>query len=163
GDVCRTPLTAERREAETRYSSNASSAAKQLSSAEGHLNKLAVDPALTEAEAALKDFRHSSDAVGCAESVRVISKAQQIKAFLSDDEDARSLQPEVMVTQELEKAKASSDRAAQAILYLALCEILSFGTADKGAPSRAMRDKALEAGNEAADLFQGLAETRMQA
>ncbi|CAJ1397525.1 unnamed protein product, partial [Effrenium voratum] len=103
------------------------------------------------------------DAVGCAESVRVISKAQQIKAFLSDDEDARSLQPEVMVTQELEKAKASSDRAAQAILYLALCEILSFGTADKGAPSRAMRDKALEAGNEAADLFQGLAETRMQA
>lgn len=163
GEVCRTPLLAERHEAENRFASKSSEAAKLLIAAEGHLNKLQGDGAITAAEAALKAFRSAGDAVGSAESLRVLAKAQQVQAYL-DDEDARALNPAELFSEDFEKAKSSNDQTAQAVLQLGLLDILSFGTAATGwVPSRATRDKALEAGNEAFQLFQSIGDSRLQA
>eukprot|EP00913_Durusdinium_trenchii_P020703 g19444.t1 len=157
GEVCRTPLIAERHDAELRFASNSSAAAKQAIAAEGHLNKIEIESAQTAAESALQAFRSSglttSDAVGCAECTRLIAKTQQLKAYFMDDEESRSLKPAEMLsqdrstpfgestarlppnpegTQELQNAKTSGDQVAQAILQLGLCEMLSFGTAATG-------------------------------
>ncbi|CAK9016607.1 unnamed protein product [Durusdinium trenchii] len=164
GEVCRTPLIAERHDAELRFASNSSAAAKQAIAAEGHLNKIEIESAQTAAESALQAFRSSGDAVGCAECTRLIAKTQQLKAYFMDDEESRSLKPAEMLSQELQNAKTSGDQVAQAILQLGLCEMLSFGTAATGwSPGRSVRDKAQEAGNEALQLFQSKGESRMHA
>jgi len=163
GEVSRTPLLAERHEAELRFASSSSEAAKQVIAAEGHLNRLQAEAAVSAGEAALKAFRSAGDAVGCAESLRIVAKAQQIQAYL-EDEDARSLNPMQMLSEELAKAKSSNDRTAQAILQLGILDILSFGTAATSwMPSRTTRDKALEAGQEAAELFESLGDRRLRA
>eukprot|EP00931_Biecheleriopsis_adriatica_P075574 TRINITY_DN49403_c0_g1_i1.p1 TRINITY_DN49403_c0_g1~~TRINITY_DN49403_c0_g1_i1.p1 ORF type:complete len:859 (+),score=258.79 TRINITY_DN49403_c0_g1_i1:93-2669(+) len=163
GEPGRSVLITTWRGAASRYGEDTSEAAKKLVEAERQLNLARPEEAITAAEVALEAFRAKGDAGATADCLQVLSAALQLKACQSSDEEERKRSPEGMLMEALEKTP-SDERRAQAVLQLSLCELLACGTAEQGwCLSRSRRDRALQAGQEAVELFQNLGDTLMVA
>jgi len=160
----RSPLAYSRSEAQKRYADDSSDAAKKLVAAESLFNSGKAAEAITSAQEAHSQFSDKGNLAAAADAMRLLSAAQQLKAYLSDDEEERKISPEADLLEELEKCKAAGEKRAEACCQLALCELLASGTAATGwCPGRTSRDKALEAASQAVDLFQASSDTKMAA